>query len=51
MPVDCRVRGQIFGQVLPIAAILELIEDAIEDSSLALVGRSCLLLSWQDLRQ
>jgi hypothetical protein len=31
VPVDRRVGWEIFGQVLPIASILEAIEDAIED--------------------
>jgi hypothetical protein len=47
MPEDGGVRGQVFGQITPIAAILELIEDAIEDLSFAPTGWSSFLLLGQ----
>jgi hypothetical protein len=44
VPENSRVRGQVSGQITPIAAIFELIEDAVEDLPFAPLGRSRLLL-------
>lgn len=41
MPVDGRVGWEVFGQVLPIASILEAIEDAIENIPIAPLERAC----------
>jgi len=47
VPEHRGVGWQVFGQVLQIAAVLELIEDAIQDFSLRPVGRSCFLILGQ----
>ena len=44
MPVDRRVRRQVFGQVFPVAAIFKLIKDAINQVSLCPVWGSRSLL-------
>lgn len=51
VPVNGRVRWEVLGQVLPVTAILEPIEDAIEDVPLAPLQGACPFLLRQDLRQ
>jgi len=44
VPEDGGVRWQVFRQVAPIAAVFELIEDAVKDLPFAPLRGSCLLL-------
>ena len=44
VPIDGWVGGKVFGQVLPVTSILQLIENAIKNFSLCPIGRSCPLL-------
>lgn len=48
VPEHCGVGRQVLRQVTPITAILELIEDAIQDFSLCPIGGSRFLLLGQE---
>jgi hypothetical protein len=49
VPKDRRVGWTVFGQVFPIAPILELIEDSINDLSFCPIARSGSFLLWEYL--
>ncbi len=51
VPVNCGIGWKVSGQIIPITATLELIEDAINDLPMTPVLRSCAFLFGQDLAQ
>jgi hypothetical protein len=51
VPVDSRVGRQVFGQVLPITSILELIKDTIKNLPFRPIGGPGSLLLGEDLKQ